>query len=576
VERSDRRSAVVARLSRMIAVNESPPLASGWSGRRLSMAISMAALCLSTAWQAQARQLQSRAAESPASPFVSASLAPPDIDFLLRIRGFPQVWSSLEHAPIGRFLSARFAESDLARSWRRFADERGDDPRRLAAQLLPRDATWMARRNGDREEWVFLTRLGASERRNLLAHWRPRPLGRGWFDLEREGLLIVESEDHLVFAGSGSRDLLADVVLRLEGLEPLASIRDRWALVGREELQEGEIECYLDRRPWSDAAMLATASVEPGALVAELHSAEPNREAFGQRASLHIDETFASLIGHLKSEHLVVVASAAGVPMPLASEWLATLPEAAMAPALGSAAGVRRLWVVGETAGMGDDPDRTLPTPAIAFAVELQDPALAEARLDRWGTLLADGFNRRFPALANPPLAAASTIDGGSIDLGPLLTRMLGEHPLARRTRVDWSVASGDRGSWAIVASGPAWLRSMQGEFESGSAAAAPADLRSSRTARELETTIQEGWFRGDRVGRHFERWVESADRLSSEDQRRAFTDRWRRISEAATAMGEVRWTVVRSTSGAIRTQIRLALPDPSDEIRPGSLPGED
>jgi hypothetical protein len=91
-----------------------------------------------------------------------------------------------------------------------------------------------------------------------------------------------------------------------------------------------------------------------------------------------------------------------------------------------------------------------------------------------------------------------------------------------------------------------------------------------------VEAAIQEGWIRGDRVGRHFERWVESADRLASEEDREAFANRWRRVAEAARAIGEVRWTVVRSPSGSVRTAIRIGLPDAADAVRPDSPSGED
>ncbi|MFM1889526.1 MAG: hypothetical protein RLZZ565_283, partial [Planctomycetota bacterium] len=103
-------------------------------------------------------------AEPPSSrpdepAFASAALAPPDADFLLRVRGFPKVWSSLATAPIGRYLAATFGASDLAVAWRRFVEERGEDPRAMAAELLREDATWIARRRGGDEEWVLLTRL---------------------------------------------------------------------------------------------------------------------------------------------------------------------------------------------------------------------------------------------------------------------------------------------------------------------------------------------------------------------------------------------------------------------------------
>lgn len=537
------------------------------------------ARCLIAAALSTSVAVASAAQGAPVDPpFAAASLAPIDADFVLRVKDFPQVWSKLERAPIGRFLASRFEASELAEAWRRFAVERGEDPRSLAEQLLRRDSTWIARRGAEGEEWLLLAKLDDAERRSLLARWRPRPLGRGWFELEQEGVLLFDTDEHLAIAGAGSRDLLVAVATRLASGEPMPSLRDAWSLDARPEIAGGSIECYLDRRPWTDEGLLIEATVDPRLVSIELHAARPDREAMANRSSLSIDPEFASLVGSLRSEHLVVVASAAGVPMPFASEWLAVLPEAAASPALGGAAATRRLWVVGESSGGGDDPNRDLPTPAVAFAIELKDPAEAEERLDRWGEALATGFNRRFPSLASPPLAVTSTIDGGSIDLGPLMRRALGDHPIARRLRVDWSVAAGEHGGWAIVASGPAWLRSVHGAIESradrrlGVAVVESCDS----SAREFESAVQHGWLRGERIGRHFERWSESADRFATPFDREAFAERWRRVAEAATALGDLRWTVVRSPSGSVRTSIRIELPEPSDPVKPDSRSDED
>ena len=506
-------------------------------------------------------------------PFAAASFAPPDVDFLLRVEGFPQVWSRLEPTPMGRFLASRFERSDLAEAWRGFTAERGEDPRRLAEELLERDATWIARRGVEGDEWLLLVTLDDEVRRSLLARWRPRPLGRGWFELEQEGLLLLDNGTHLAIAGSRSRDLLVAVASRLSGGARLPSLRDGFEIEDRDEIGQGQIECYLDRRPWTNEGLLVEATVTPRLVGIELHAAKPDHEAMSNRSALAVDPDFAALIGSLRSEHLVVVASAAGVPMPFASEWLAALPEAAASPALGGTAAARRLWVVGESCGAGDDPDRDLPTPAVAFAIELKDAAEAERRLERWGEALASGFNRRFPSLAVPPLSVTATVDGGSIDLAPLMRRTLGDHPITRRLRVDWAVAAGEQGGWAIVTSGPVWLRSMLGAIESGVDRTLGVEIAADcdSSAREFEAAVQQGWLRGDRIGRHFDRWVEASDRLAGPSDREAFADRWRQVAEAAKAVGELRWTVVRSPSGSIRTSIRIELPDSSEPVRPDS-----
>ena len=506
-------------------------------------------------------------------PFASAAVAPPDADFLLRVERFPQVWSKLEPTPIGRFLASRFEKSDLAAAWQAFCAERGEDPRQLAEELLSREATWIARRGAEGEEWLLLVRLDDDARRDLLARWRPRPLGRGWFELEREGLLLLDTGSQLAIAGTRSRDLLVAAASRLAGDARLPSLRDAWSIDDRDEIGRGQVECYLDRRPWTDDGLLIEATIDPRVVAIELHAAKPDQEAIANRSSLAIDAEFAALVGSLRSEHLVVVASAASVPMPFASEWLAVLPEAAASPSLGAAAASRRLWVVGESCGAGDDPDRDLPTPAVAFAIELKDAAEGEKRLDRWGEALASGFNRRFPTLAMPPLSVTATVDGGSIDLAPLMRRSLGDHPIARRLRVDWSVAAGEQGGWAIVASGPAWLRSVQGAMESGADHRLGVDVLAecAASAREFEAAVQQGWLRGERIGRHFERWSEASDRLAPPGDREAFAERWRQVAEAAKAVGDLQWTVVRSPSGSVRTSIRIELPERSERVRPDS-----
>ena len=506
-------------------------------------------------------------------PFATASVAPPDADFLLRVERFPQVWSTLEPTPIGRFLASRFEKSDLAAAWRAFSAERGEDPRELAEELLSREATWIARRGAEGEEWVLLVRLDDDARRSLLARWRPRPLGRGWFELEREGLLLLDTGEQLAIAGTRSRDLLVASASRLAGNTEAPSLRDAWSIDDRDEIGRGQVECYLDRRPWTDDGLLIEATIDPRVVAIELHAAKPDQEAIANRSSLAIDAEFAALVGSLRSEHLVVVASAAGVPMPFASEWLAVLPEAAASPSLGAAAASRRLWVVGESCGAGDDPDRDLPTPAVAFAIELKDAVEAEKRLDRWGEALASGFNRRFPTLAMPPLSVTATVDGGSIDLAPLMRRSLGDHPIARRLRVDWTVTAGEQGGWAIVASGPAWLRSVQGAMESGVDRRLGDDVLAecAASAREFEAEVQQGWLRGERIGRHFERWSEAPDRFAPPGDQEAFAERWRQVAEAAKAVGDLRWTVVRSPSGTVRTSIRIELPESSELVRPDS-----
>ena len=158
------------------------------------------------------------------------------------------------------------------------------------------------------------------------------------------------------------------------------------------------------------------------------------------------------------------------------------------------------------------------------------------------------------------------------------MRRALGDNPIARRLRVDWSVAAGEHGAWAIVASGPAWLRSVHGAIESradrrlGVAVVESCDS----SAREFESAVQHGWLRGERIGRHFERWSESADRFATPVDREAFAERWRQVAEAATALGDLRWTVVRSPSGSVRTSIRIELPEPSDPVKPDSRSDED
>lgn len=498
----------------------------------------------------------------------SARYAPPDADLVLRVARPMEVWSRLAESPLGPMLADRAGGSELSESWRRFAREQGEEASALAQELLPSDATWIARlaATGDGEEWVLLTELPPEARRRILARWRPRPLGQGLFELPREGLWIADTTRHLVIAGRTSRPLLDAVLARLDGPAALPTLRDAWELDGRDAIRRGQIEAYLDRRPWTEEGLFAIASIERGLVVADLRAARADRNAPANRTAAALDPPLVAFASDLQADHLVVIATTAGLALPFGQEWLAALPEAAPAPALGAAAGPRRLWVMGETCGAANDADRDLPTPAIAVAIEVRDPDQAEIRLANWGRSLAAGVNRRFPTLVDPPLEASSTADGGSIDLRGLASSRLGDHPIARRLQLEWSVTNGPRGSWAVIASGPAWLRSVQGAFETPlGAASGEAHARARQeldaAARELETAVERGWLHGERIGRHFERWAAEADRFTSPPDREAFAERWRRVSEIAKALGEVEWTVLRSPSGSTRTAIRIGEP---------------
>ena len=67
--------------------------------------------------------------------------------------------------------------------------------------------------------------------------------------------------------------LLVAVATRLASGEPMPSLRDAWSLDARPEIAGGSIECYLDRRPWTDEGLLIEATVDPRLVSFELDAA---------------------------------------------------------------------------------------------------------------------------------------------------------------------------------------------------------------------------------------------------------------------------------------------------------------
>ncbi len=256
----------------------------------------------------------------------------------------------------------------------------------------------------------------------------------------------------------------------------------------------------------------------------------------------------------------------------MGGEWLAALPEAAVTPALGSVAGPRRIWVLGETCGGRRDPDRSLKTPAVAFAVEVHEEERATNRLEHWAESVAVAVNRRFADSIESPVTASPTPWGGRVDLEPLMRSLSGGHPLARRARLVWTVAADPDRHWAVVASEPAWLRSIAGTIEShaggpGEGSLADRLIEASQQAMDaatrdpLDLPVQQGWVRGDAVAEHLRGWCRNADRFASPERCEEFKVRWNSLAEWADSLGEVQWTVVRSPSGTLRTSIQLQSP---------------
>ncbi len=511
-----------------------------------------------------------------APPFGAAELAPPDVDLLVQVRGLDEVWPRLERTAIGRLLAERIAKSELGRSWERFAEAHGEEPRSLAFALLGKDAVWMAREAGDDgEQWVLLSRVEAETKGDRLAAWRARPLGGGQYLVAAEGLVLAEAPPWLLVASAARRGLFDEVLQRAEaaGATPAhASLQDRLEPPAHFVDERACISAYLDRAPWVTQPTLATVAVGERGIAIELDPARPEQRPGPPAEPLSFDRPFAQLAGSLQRDHLAVVFSAGGVDLPLGGEWLAALPEAAVTPALGSVAGPRRIWVLGETCGGRRDPDRSLKTPAVAFAVEVHEEERATNRLEHWAESVAVAVNRRFADSIESPVTASPTPWGGRVDLEPLMRSLSGGHPLARRARLVWTVAADPDRHWAVVASEPAWLRSIAGTIEShaggpGEGSLADRLIEASQQAMDaatrdpLDLPVQQGWVRGDAVAEHLRGWCRNADRFASPERCEEFKVRWNSLAEWADSLGEVQWTVVRSPSGTLRTSIQLQSP---------------
>jgi len=496
-------------------------------------------------------------------PFADAALAPESVSMYLHVQDAAGLRAALADRPVGTWLSGMLERSAAGDAWNALARRSGISDAALFDRLLGRRFTLLARHadNADAAQWTMMTIVPVETMQALRQSWRlQQQLPQHGFaisTLPEQDLMFAE-EGEVVFIGPRSAPELMEDVLRRYGRQRERSLAGR-ADVGRRlrAAERGQVGLFVEHDQALGGWSVITADLR-GDEVTLHQAARFERPPF--RRGITESRCDFSRLRAFEQKQLLTVMEPTDIGESQIETYIAqVVGEGLTSRPMRKALGDRRIIAIGEEEGRLRDVPEDVLAPVPAICLEVDGDAYTVRQLDHQMTRLATRLNelQQGPMVISiPPVRAYEHGHDRHIDIAPAAEWFTGGFPIMKTVTLNWDVARGPDGTWAVIAASPAQLKSVVESLKCDS----PAD---ERLAGVLDNV---GSINGLRLGRQLSSWAERADVLAEPGQEAEFEQVVGVLAELAEGVDRVTWQMRRPTRDRMCLDVQIRLGDHPSE----------
>jgi len=508
--------------------------------------------------------------------FRDAHVVPNDVSVFVHIEDAASLRTQFADRPIQRWIERVLGRSEASEAWQRLAARLDLSETALFDAVLGERFTFVAMQSPLESEslgaWALLTTIDPAARRGLMHRLRPAarlprhnmPLAA----LPDQGLVLASDGDLLIIGPAEDDVLFNEMLARLAAPKADALAFDH-RLEAAKTLGDGQAAIYMRHEPPMGGFSLAVASLN-GDELRIAHEGRFEAAPFDHGITkIHID---MAPLAVFERGTLFAIIEPTDTGEGLTSNFLtAVIGMPLLAPELRRNLGSRRITAFGERDPRVDQPaaevndhrdEVDVLSTTVAVAYEVDDPQSAVDQLDAHLARL----NERLYELAEvnqiPPTLPDQLNDPGRmrhLDLGDAGSTLSGGFPVLREPSLNWAVADGVYGTYAIIASCPELCQT------SAEALGTPRPVKNPLPAGRgrFEHT---GTLDGFRLARHLESWADQADELAMHGEAESVRKTFTTLSSLAFGMERVRWQIERDAVNHMRLNVQIQLAGPATD----------
>jgi hypothetical protein len=473
-----------------------------------------------------------------------------DVRWVVTIRDAGSMMATEAGAGMRSFVTtlAEAGTGERARHAAALLGRAGDSPAEGFASLARREIRIAVRENGG---WVAFARLEGAEQRELLSRWKPTVTGDGPLVDRATGVAMASHDGWLVLA-SERESLPADLGEAWRRTEPVGP--------DTEPAPVAKIEAMAKRADGGDPIRALGECVgERFSMRVRFREGDrpplPGPVPGFEGPSIALEE--ADLGTLAEGAILCEVASMRTRAGADDGRVLAALPEIRMPATFRQNLGARRVVAIGEVEGGSLARPLSMRCPAVAVALEVEDPAQACGEQDSLVLAAMAGLRRLLesdPETAGllPPVGEGVPA-GRRVCLREPVERMAGRNPWFSAMELAWGVVDGSDSDWQVYATHPRWCEAFSRRLSEVAAC--------SGSPREgVPTFVSIGRFDGERLGRHLEGWLVERDRFDGVAG--SFWDEIKTFARLARHVRQLNWKASRR-GPAILVELEARLAEP-------------
>jgi hypothetical protein len=498
-------------------------------------------------------------------PFEAVNLIPADVTHYLHARDAASIRAALVRRPVNDVFQRLLKTGEVSQAWRRLALSAGLEDEMLFDLWLGRSFTLVTRREGETSDWALLTEVDTEQARQVLRRLNPRRLA------PRFALPISELPEHeLLLAADGSTYLIGpkapgrlfeELLAALAGAaEPVASLLEHPAMEKARGLGGGEVGIFTRHDPPLGGFSVIVADLDGERIL--LHHAGLFDSPPFQRPVTKMDWDPAPLEAVEDEAMLAFIepTDIGGGPVEVFIEAVLDVPL--LSAEMRRNLDCRRMFVVGEVEGRQEPQKTDLLLPTLSIVMEMKDRQQAESQLDEQAVRFAEAVNRLSEGGAQAAVPRLDSFRPGEarhIDLGPVMERFSERHPILQSVTLDWTVAGGPSGGYAVISTHPDQLQQTVKALENHQEGASRAG-----------TWTSCGTLNGPRIGRHLRSYGDQAPLLAEADEKSIaeFRETLLLLSELAGGIDRCRWQLYRPTEKEMRLEAQITLSRPESAAR--------